>query len=69
MRCWGAAPDILLPASIRTVQNQGMERFDTVVIGAGIAGLTAARLLVAAGRTVVGPGPRRRTRADRSHGW
>ena len=30
-----------------------MERFDTVVIGAGIAGLTAARLLVAAGRTVV----------------
>ena len=49
MRCWGAAPDILLPASIRTVQNQGMERFDTVVIGAGIAGLTAARLLVAAG--------------------
>ena len=30
-----------------------MERFDTVVIGAGIAGLTAARLLAAAGRTVV----------------
>lgn len=30
-----------------------MERFDTVVIGAGIAGLTAARLLAAAGCTVV----------------
>jgi len=35
------------------VQNQGMERFDTVVIGAGVSGLTAARLLVAAGRSVV----------------
>lgn len=53
MPCWGAAPDILVPGRTRTVQNRGMERFDTVVIGAGIAGLTAARLLAAAGRDVV----------------
>ncbi|BDZ66156.1 flavin monoamine oxidase family protein [Agromyces mangrovi Wang et al. 2018] len=30
-----------------------MERFDTIVVGAGVAGLTAARLLARAGRTVV----------------
>lgn len=30
-----------------------MERFDTVVVGAGVAGLTVARLLTAAGRRVV----------------
>jgi monoamine oxidase len=30
-----------------------MERFDTIVIGAGVAGLTAARLLAKAGRDVV----------------
>lgn len=30
-----------------------MERFDTVVVGAGVAGLTAARLLMKAGRRVV----------------
>ncbi|WP_438352655.1 flavin monoamine oxidase family protein [Microbacterium sp. CJ88] len=30
-----------------------MERFDTIVVGAGVAGLTAARLLTAAGRRVV----------------
>ncbi|WP_062306553.1 flavin monoamine oxidase family protein [Demequina subtropica] len=30
-----------------------MEHFDTIVIGAGVAGLSAARLLAASGRTVV----------------
>ncbi len=30
-----------------------MERFDTIVVGAGVAGLTAARLLTRAGSTVV----------------
>ncbi|WP_354002865.1 FAD-dependent oxidoreductase [Microbacterium elymi] len=30
-----------------------MDRFDTIVIGAGVAGLTAARLLSGAGRRVV----------------
>ncbi|NTV38629.1 MAG: FAD-dependent oxidoreductase [Demequinaceae bacterium] len=30
-----------------------MERFDTIVVGAGVAGLTAARLLAQAGRSVV----------------
>jgi monoamine oxidase len=30
-----------------------MDRFDTIVVGAGVAGLTAARLLVEAGRDVV----------------
>ncbi len=30
-----------------------MERFDTIVVGAGVAGLTAARLLAGAGRRVV----------------
>ena len=30
-----------------------MDHFDTIVIGAGVSGLTAARLLTKAGRRVV----------------
>ena len=30
-----------------------MDRFDAIVVGAGVAGLTAARLLADAGRRVV----------------
>lgn len=49
-----------------------MEHFDTIVIGAGVAGLSAARLLAGAGRSVVVLEARDRVggrvTTDRSHG-
>src|SRR3954452_6306974 len=49
-----------------------MDSFDTIVVGAGVAGLTAARLLTGAGRTVVVLEARDRiggrVHTDRRHG-
>ena len=49
----GAASALPVPAPAQAVPRRRVKRVDVVVVGAGLAGLTAARELVKAGRSVV----------------
>ncbi len=48
-----AAVSMLLPASADARSSRGTRTADVAIVGAGLAGLTAARALARAGRSVV----------------